>query len=63
MILELLEKYRVGGIEQLQPAVFSVSPFKEWGGATKISRLFGGLDALRGTLEEMQERIYAEVGA
>lgn len=63
VILELLEKYRVGGIEQLQPAVFSVSPFKEWGGATKISRLFGGLDALRGTLEEMQERIYAEVGA
>jgi len=63
VILELLEKYRVGGIEQLEPRVFNVSPFREWGGATKLSHLFGGVDALRGALDEMQERIYAEVGA
>ncbi len=60
VILELLEKYRAGGIEQLQPEVFSVSPFREWGGAFTISRWFGGLDGLRSALLTMQQKIYPE---
>jgi type I restriction enzyme R subunit len=60
VILELLDKYRVGGIEQLEPEIFGVSPFREWGGAVKISRWFGGLESLRRSLQEMRERIYAE---
>jgi type I restriction enzyme R subunit len=60
VILELLEKYRVGGIEQLQPEVFSVSPFREWGGAFTISRWFGGHDGLRSTLLTMHQKIYPE---
>jgi type I restriction enzyme R subunit len=60
VILELLDKYRVGGIEQLEPEVFGVSPFREWGGAVKISRIFGGPEALGRSLQEMRERIYAE---
>lgn len=58
VILALLEKYRVGGIEELRPEVFSVSPFRDWGGAVKISRWFGGVEMLGKTLEEMQELIY-----
>ncbi len=61
VILELLEQYRVGGVEELQPPVFSVNPFRDWGGAVKISRWFGGVEALGEALDEMQERIYAEV--
>lgn len=60
VILELLEKYRVAGIDQIDPAVFSVSPFREWGGSVKISRWFGGTGPLGATLREMQERIYPE---
>ena len=60
VILELLDKYRAGGIDQLEPEVFGVSPFREWGGAVRISRGFGGPDALRRSLQEMRERIYAE---
>jgi len=60
VILELLEKYRVGGIEQLRPEIFGVSPFREWGGAVKISHWFGGVDKLGKALDEMQERIYPE---
>lgn len=60
VILELLEKYRAGGIEQLQPEVFSVSPFREWGGAFTISRWFGGTERLRSTLLTMQQKIYPE---
>ena len=58
VILELLDKYRVAGIEQLEPEIFSVSPFREWGGAVKISQRFGGPEGLRQTLQEMRERIY-----
>jgi len=60
VILELLEKYRVGGIEQLDPAIFGVSPFREWGGAIKISQWFGGIDALRIALLKIQKKIYIE---
>jgi type I restriction enzyme R subunit len=58
VILELLDKYRAGGIDQLEPEVFRVSPFREWGGAVKISGSFGGSDALGRSLQEMRELIY-----
>lgn len=60
VILELLDKYRVAGIEELRPEVFNVSPFREWGGAYKISNWFGGVEKLGRTLVEMQERLYPE---
>lgn len=60
VILELLDKYRIGGIEQLEPEIFGVSPFREWGGAAKISRWFGGAEFLGRSLKEMQKRIYTE---
>jgi type I restriction enzyme, R subunit len=60
VVLELLEKYRVGGIDQLRPEVFRISPFREWGGAVTISRWFGGVQALGTTLTELQQRIYPE---
>ncbi|PTQ51570.1 MAG: Type I restriction-modification system, restriction subunit R [Hydrogenibacillus schlegelii] len=60
VILELLDKYRIGGIEQLEPEIFGVSPFREWGGATRISGWFGGAELLGWSLKEMQKRIYAE---
>ena len=60
VILELLEKYRVAGVEELRPDVFNVSPFREWGGAYRIQECFGGVEALGRVLVEMQERIYPE---
>lgn len=60
VILELLDKYRIGGIEQLEPEIFGVSPFREWGGAARISGWFGGAELLGQSLKEMQKRIYAE---
>lgn len=60
VILELLEKYRVGGVEQLEPEIFGVAPFRDWGGAARISWCFGGPGALRSTLNEIRQRIYPE---
>ncbi len=59
VILELLEKYRLAGIEQLGPKIFNVSPFKSWGGMVKISReRFGSVEELRRALQELRERLY-----
>lgn len=58
VVLELVDKYRAGGIEQLEPEIFGVSPFHEWGGAVRISSWFGGVDGLGTSLKEMRERIY-----
>ena len=60
VILELLDKYRVGGIDQLEPEIFNVTPFSKWGRAVKISQWFGGLDKLKRSLEEIRRRIYEE---
>ena len=60
VILELLEKYRIGGVDQLEPSIFAVSPFREWGGATKIAQWFGGVEQLGQSLTEIRQRLYAE---
>jgi len=59
VILELVDKYRAGGVEQLEPEIFGVSPFREWGGAWRISKWFGGDEYLGYALKEMRERIYS----
>lgn len=58
IIIELIDKYRAGGIEQLEPEIFSVSPFRELGGAFSISKMLGGIEKLSYLLEEMRKRIY-----
>ncbi len=58
VILELIDKYRIGGIGEIDPEIFRVSPFREWGGAVKISQWFGGVDNLRQSLEEIRKRLY-----
>lgn len=64
VILELLDKYRVVGVEELGDArIFSVQPFRELGGAVGISRIFGGVDRLQKTLKEIQTRLYDEEAA
>jgi len=62
VILELLDKYRAAGVEEIaDPRVFGVSPFREWGGAVRISQWFGGPEALGKMMLEMQRRLYQEV--
>jgi type I restriction enzyme R subunit len=64
VILELLEKYRVAGIEEISDArVFSIQPFRDMGGAIGISQKFGGVDKLQSSMNEMQARLYSEEAA
>ncbi len=60
VILALLDKYRVGGVEEMtDPRVFRLSPFREMGKAVGVIRRFGDAERLQTTVREMQERLYA----
>jgi type I restriction enzyme R subunit len=60
VILALLDKYRLGGVEQLaDPRVFRLSPFREMGKAVGVIRRFGDAEHLQTTVQEMQQRLYA----
>lgn len=59
VILHLLDKYRLGGVEEISnPEVFRISPFDEMGQAPGVVERFGDTAALRSTLVEMQLRLY-----
>jgi type I restriction enzyme R subunit len=60
VILALLDKYRLGGVEQLaDPRVFRTSPFREMGQAPGVIRRFGDAESLQEMLGEIQTRLYA----
>jgi type I restriction enzyme R subunit len=60
VILALLDKYRVGGVEQLSdPRVFRLSPFREMGQAPGVIRRFGNSAQLQEALDQVQRRLYA----
>jgi type I restriction enzyme R subunit len=54
----LLDKYRLGGIEEISPEIFRVTPFDKMGYAPGVAARFGGLDKLREALAEMQKLLY-----
>jgi type I restriction enzyme R subunit len=59
VVLALLDKYRVGGIEQIKPEIFEVPPFDHMGYAPGVSKRFGGPENLRKVMQWIQKEIYA----
>ncbi len=56
----LLDKYRLSGVDEItNPRIFRLPPFKEMGELSGVMTRFGGADALRQTLAEVQRRLYA----
>jgi type I restriction enzyme R subunit len=63
VLLALLDKYRIGGIEEIsRPEVFRLPPFDKMKYITGIAKLFGGFDNLRKVIDEVQKRLYPEFG-
>jgi type I restriction enzyme R subunit len=55
VILALLEKYQVGGVDELaNPQVFRLPPFDAMGQIVGVKRRFGNVEGLRETLDEVQ---------
>jgi type I site-specific restriction endonuclease len=60
VILALLEKYRVGGVEEIaNPQVFRLPPFDQMRQIMGGQQRFGGTDGLRQAMCEVQRRLYA----
>jgi len=63
IVITLLEKYRVGGIDQIsRPEIFRVPPFDKMGYLQGVAEAFGGVDRLRAALDMLQNGLYEEVG-
>ncbi len=58
VLLVLLEKYRLAGIDEIQPKVFDVPPFDRMGYVPGVIRRFGGAKPLKRALLELQKRMY-----
>ncbi|MDP2949566.1 MAG: type I restriction-modification enzyme R subunit C-terminal domain-containing protein [Chloroflexota bacterium] len=64
VLLALLEKYSLAGIEELRPEVFHIPPFDRMGYAAGVTARFGGPERLRTAMDRLQKEIYlAEVVA
>lgn len=63
VFLALLDKYRVGGIEEIsKPEVFRLPPFDKMKYITGIAKLFGGFDKLKKAIDAMQKGLYTNFG-
>ncbi|MBI5446024.1 MAG: DEAD/DEAH box helicase family protein [Deltaproteobacteria bacterium] len=59
VLLALLEKYRLAGVNELASAdVFRLSPFREMGLAPGVIKRFGGPDALKVAVSQLQQKLY-----
>jgi type I restriction enzyme R subunit len=57
---QVLEKYAEYGVAQFQiPDILKVPPISEHGNVLEISGMFGGPEALRAAINELQNLIYA----
>ncbi|MGQ9469785.1 MAG: type I restriction-modification enzyme R subunit C-terminal domain-containing protein, partial [Nitrososphaerales archaeon] len=63
VLLALLDKYRVGGVEEIsKPEVFRIPPFDKYGFIRGVANLFGGFDQLREAIDEVQRGLYFDGG-
>jgi type I restriction enzyme R subunit len=56
---ELLDRYTENGTDQLRlPDALRIAPISDHGNAMEIAAKFGGPDALRLAVEQLQQRLY-----
>jgi type I restriction enzyme R subunit len=60
VVEQLLDKYRVSGVEEIATAeVFKLPPFLEdFGGIPELAKLFGGADSVATLLRDLQAHLY-----
>jgi type I restriction enzyme R subunit len=59
VILALLDKYRIGGIEQITDAkVFRLPPFDKMGYLRGVAEIFGGFDKLKEAIDMLERGLY-----
>lgn len=60
VISALLEKYRFGGIEEIEnPVVFELAPFDRLGRLEGVKHIFGDVSKLKNAVDSVRTRLYA----
>jgi type I restriction enzyme R subunit len=63
VIFELVDRYRIAGIDEItDPRVFRTPPFDRMGALKGIIEIFGGLDELKEAIHEIEMGLYPEFG-
>lgn len=63
IIFELVDRYRIAGIDEItDPRIFRTPPFDKMGALKGVIEIFGGLDALKEAIEQIEEGLYPEFG-
>ncbi|RLF03382.1 MAG: restriction endonuclease subunit R [Thermoprotei archaeon] len=63
VIMELVDRYRMAGVDEVtDPMVFRTPPFDKWGYLKGVIELFGGIDALKEAINEIEQGLYPEFG-
>lgn len=61
IVLELIDSYRDGGIDQLDRRILRLDRFQAHGGPVGVIKKVGGSQALDDILHELQERLYPSI--
>jgi type I restriction enzyme R subunit len=59
LILEILDAYRVGGVESFGREVLQLERFRKYGGGLQAVRAFGGTAGFDGVVSALKEGIYS----
>ncbi|ASJ11264.1 hypothetical protein A3L12_08140 [Thermococcus sp. P6] len=63
VIIALLDKYRIGGIDQIsRPEVFRLPPFDKLGYLRGVAEIFGGMDNLKKAINMLERGLYESPG-
>ena len=64
VILELVDRYRMAGIDEItDPRVFRTPPFDRMGALKGVIELFGGLEELKKAIRDIEMGLYPDFGA
>lgn len=63
VIIALLDKYRIGGVEQIsRPEVFRLPPFDKLGYLRGVAEIFGGMENLKQAINMLERGLYETHG-
>ncbi|MHA1609506.1 MAG: EcoAI/FtnUII family type I restriction enzme subunit R [Candidatus Njordarchaeales archaeon] len=63
IIFELIDRYRIAGIDEISdPGIFRTPPFDKMGALKGIIKIFGGLEPLKEAIQEIERGLYPEFG-
>ena len=63
VILELVDRYKMAGIDEItDPRVFRTPPFDRMGALKGVIELFGGLEELKRVIHDIEIGLYPDFG-